>query len=139
MAKDDDAIIDPDLMTSITKVKTEFYLGQQADRCMKLGIYKHIDPIPYRNAIKQLEILSIGSDRLDAKFRKEKKELIKEKNERLKEVSEGFNAQIKKSKLNQNIQQQRKQIEEQYDEDLHFLLMKYLAPIFWEKEVIEII
>jgi hypothetical protein len=124
---------DPYAKTSLTRVNTSYYLGLIADRCSKMGIYQNADPIAYRSAVDQLEIFASGSNLLGSKYQNEKKGLINWRSTSIGSISKGFNPAIRKSGANERIQGNVDQVEKEFVRRLHKLLMKHLAPSFWEK------
>ena len=125
-------LVDPHSKVNITKVNTSFYLGNIADRCAKLGIYQNMHPLPYRNAVEQLEIFAIGSEMLGKDYFDAKEGLDQWKKNQLKKELKDYNPNIRKSKSNFLAQKKSTDIELEYDRKHHKLLMKHLAKSFWE-------
>ena len=117
-----------------TSVDTPDLLKLQADRCAILGTKGN--PL-YPRAVKQLEILAIGSGQLKKEYYKAKEYLLKKKNKELKNIFASYNHIIKSSKLNSRIELQKEKILDEFNTTLHNLLMKHLAPIFYKKVIYE--
>lgn len=117
-----------------TSVDTPDLLKLQADRCAILGTQGN--PL-YPRAVKQLEILAIGSGQLTKEYYEEKQNLLKKKNKALKDIFTSYNYVVKSSKLNNKIELQKEKILDKFNTDLHNLLMKNLSSIFYKRIVYE--
>lgn len=117
-----------------TSVDTPDLLKLQADRCAILGTKGN--PL-YPRAVKQLEILAIGSGQLKNEYYEAKEKLLKKKNKALKDIFASYNHVVKNSRLNNRIEMQKEIILDQFNTDLHNLLMKTLSPIFYKKVIYE--
>lgn len=138
-------LLDPMEGVRIQKVNTEFYLGRLAYEAAQAGLNKEVEPLRYKNAVEQLEIMGLGSDLLTKKDKKknnywDKKKLLETKyGDAIGSASVGYNSKLRSSKLNQVIEKKISFAELEFITALHKLLMEALSPLFYTKYITEVI
>lgn len=135
----EDEIIDPEEGIRTQKVNTEFYLGRLSYKAAEAGVYAHMNPQVYKNAVLQIEIYISGSRQLDEDYWERKKKLTESFDKKKLEIMKNFNPNIKKSKLNPQVQKQLTEAEIEYINEWHRLIMMCSAKLyytFWQTDVI---
>ena len=133
--KDSISDFNVDEMTRGTNVDTPMLLKLQADRCAVLGTKKNN---LYSEAVTQLEILGLGSDLLGKSYDQDKKKLVDDTNKKINKLMLEYNYTTKNTNKNREILDETKNIKDQASKEVHKLLMIHLAPLFYQKEIIEV-
>tara|TARA_Y100000310_G_C20665073_1_gene807038 strand:- start:1495 stop:1911 length:417 start_codon:yes stop_codon:yes gene_type:complete len=130
---DDFAIEVPDIGKRPTRINTEYLYLKAQSKAMDAAMMKYHLLEPYKIAVEQMEILAEGSGLLDEEYLEKKEEIREKIKKAIGKISENYKPGLRKSVKNDQISKQVENTEVQFITMWHRLLMKTLAPLFYEE------